>query len=277
MDQSYRGWEVAAQQGEVVIELTSGVEEALVRAILDNVADGLLTFDETGHIAACNPAAERLFGYRTSEVIGEPLTLLIPESYPGEPLLGMVRPQQPNAPDRRSGADRNAGFRRERECRRRDGSTFPAELHIGAMPLSDRLWYVASVRGGDARLAAEAIAAEQAAMLRERSHLLDLASDALIGCDLLGQITVWNAGATALYGWQADEVRERDLHDLLQTQFPDSAAAALQHLLATDHWAGDLIQQHRDGTTITVASRWSLRRDKQGEPIGIALANRRSA
>ena len=107
---------MAEQRTEPMGELPSADEHALVRAILDNVATGLIAFEQTGQITACNPAAERLFGHRASEVLGQPFATLLSEAYPGEPVLGMVRPQQPNATGRRSGTDRNSGFRHEREC-----------------------------------------------------------------------------------------------------------------------------------------------------------------
>lgn len=258
---------------EAMAELSLLEEGALVRAILDNIAEALLTFDEAGRVAACNPAAERLFGYRASEVIGQPLAMLLSEAYPGEPVLGMVRPQQSNAPGRRSGADRNAGFRHDRTCRRRDGSLFPAELHVGAMPLSEVLWYVASVRDISEQRATEVALAQQSARLREQAQLIDLAHDAIITCDLLGLIATWNPAA-ALYGWSSDEARDHAIHDLLHTRYPESAEGALQQLLRTSRWEGELRQRRRDGSEVVVASRWALRRDAQGEPSGIALANR---
>ena len=255
-------------------ELSLADEGALVRAILDNVVTGLIAFEKAGQITACNPAAERLFGYRASEVLGQPFVTLLSEAYPWEPLLGMVRPQQSDATGRRSGTDRNSGFRHERECRRRDGSLLPVELHVGAMPLSDGLWYVASIRDCGEQRAAEIVVAQQATRLRLLAQPIDLAHDAIITCDLLGLIATWNPAAAALYGWSGDETRDHAIHDLLHTRYPESAEGALQQLLRTGRWEGELRQQRCDGSEVAVASRWALRRDAQGEPSGIALANR---
>lgn len=142
------------------------------------------------------------------------------------------------------------------------------------MPLSDGLWYVASIRDRGEQRAAEIALAQQATRLREQSQLLNLAHDALITCDLLGLITYWNPGAAALYGWTSDEARDQLAHDLLRSRFPESAEAALQQLLRTNCWQGELRQQRRDGSEVVVASRWALRRDAQGEPSGVAMANR---
>ena len=44
--------------------------EEMLRSVVTNVIDGIITIDERGSIESFNPAAERLFGYETSEVIG---------------------------------------------------------------------------------------------------------------------------------------------------------------------------------------------------------------
>ncbi len=57
-------------------------------------------------------------------------------------------------------------------------------------------------------------------ILRQRADLLDLASEAIMVRDLDGTVQFWNSGATALYGWSAEEARGKKLHQLLNTQFP---------------------------------------------------------
>ena len=52
--------------------------EEQIRAILDATADAVVTIDILGRIATFNRAAERIFGYVASEVIGENATILIP-------------------------------------------------------------------------------------------------------------------------------------------------------------------------------------------------------
>src|SRR5262249_14459323 len=56
-----------------------------IRALLDPTADAVVTIDTLGRIATFNRAAERIFGYSASEVIGENATILMP---PGERIYG---------------------------------------------------------------------------------------------------------------------------------------------------------------------------------------------
>ena len=55
------------------------VPHTLAASILAQTADALIYADKTGHIVLWNAAAERLFGWNASEVIGQNLDLIIPE------------------------------------------------------------------------------------------------------------------------------------------------------------------------------------------------------
>ena len=55
--------------------------EARIRTILDTAVDGIVTIDTDSIIESFNRAAERLFGYRADEVIGQNVKILIPEPH----------------------------------------------------------------------------------------------------------------------------------------------------------------------------------------------------
>ena len=55
--------------------------EARWRAIIDSAVDGIVVIDAHGSIEAFNPAAERLFGYTTAEVLGHDVNMLMPSPY----------------------------------------------------------------------------------------------------------------------------------------------------------------------------------------------------
>jgi diguanylate cyclase (GGDEF)-like protein/PAS domain S-box-containing protein len=60
-----------------VLNLALRDSEASTRAILDTVADGIVTVSDAGLIESINPSAEALFGYSASQAVGQPLTLMI--------------------------------------------------------------------------------------------------------------------------------------------------------------------------------------------------------
>jgi hypothetical protein len=62
-------------------------------------------------------------------------------------------------------------------------------------------------------------------------------------------------------------------HKLTQTIFPARLEEINAELFRTGRWEGELIHTKRDGTQVTVASRWALQRDEQGNRIAILETN----
>ena len=110
--------------------------------------------------------------------------------------------------------------------------------------------------------------------LREQAALLDLAHDAILLRGMDGRILFWSRGAVDLYGWSAEEILDKVAHTLLRTEFPISLEALQTSIQTTREWEGELKHICRDGSAIVVASRWSLLRDEQGEPVAIMEINR---
>jgi diguanylate cyclase (GGDEF)-like protein/PAS domain S-box-containing protein len=99
-----------------------------IRAILDNVADGIITVDERLVVRSYNPAAERLFGYPPEEVIGKDFVRLIADPYRIEikpQLRAYLRPQKREV---MMGSHETSGLTK-------DGSTFPMEFNVGRLGL----------------------------------------------------------------------------------------------------------------------------------------------
>lgn len=57
---------------------------ARLGALLDATADAVVSIDERGTIVGCNAAAVRLFGHSADELLGYPVTRLMPEPYRSE-------------------------------------------------------------------------------------------------------------------------------------------------------------------------------------------------
>ena len=109
--------------------------------------------------------------------------------------------------------------------------------------------------------------------LRERAGLLELSHDAVFSRDMGDVITFWNPAAERLYGWTSEEAISKIPHDLLETIFPQPVDDIYAELRRTNRWEGELVHKRRDGTELIVASRWSLHRDRQGQPVAILETN----
>ena len=114
--------------------------EQLFGRILEIAADAIISIDEDQRILHYNKGAEEIFGWRAEEVLGKPLSLLIPERF--------------HAAHRRhiqefrhaSQSSRRMGERQEIFGLRRDGSEFPAEASISRLELPDRVVFTVVLR-----------------------------------------------------------------------------------------------------------------------------------
>ena len=105
------------------------LSEARKAAILDSALDCIVTIDHEGCIIEFNPAAERTFGYRRDEVLGQQLAdVIIPPALRERHRQGFARYLA-------TGEARVLGKRIEMTAVRADGSEFPAELAITRIPL----------------------------------------------------------------------------------------------------------------------------------------------
>jgi PAS domain S-box-containing protein len=102
-----------------------------------------------------------------------------------------------------------------------------------------------------------------------QAGLLNLTHDSIFVRDMQDIITYWNRGAQELYGWTSGEAIGKNAHELLQTAFPAPIEEIRARLMSAGRWEGELRKIKADGTQVTVASRWSLRRDERGRPAAI--------
>ena len=118
------------------------------RAILEAAVDGIITINERGIIESFNRAAERVFGYTPSEVLGRNISMLMPQPDRGKH-DGYLRNYNT------TGHARIIGIGREVTGRRKDGTTFPMELAVGEGYLDGRRIFAGTVRDISERKAAE--------------------------------------------------------------------------------------------------------------------------
>lgn len=104
--------------------------EERLRIVIDKAVDGIVTLDPHGVVESFNPAAERIFGYRAAEIIGQNIGILIPFRNTGK------------GPD---GAAPTAG-QREVVATYKDGATFPVEFSLSEAHLRGEQKLIAILR-----------------------------------------------------------------------------------------------------------------------------------
>jgi diguanylate cyclase (GGDEF)-like protein/PAS domain S-box-containing protein len=81
-------------------------------------------------------------------------------------------------------------------------------------------------------------------------------------------ILYWNKSAERLYGWTRGEALGHSIEDLLTDDAADFSAA-VDGLLDLGVWSGEIVRRRKDGSTLSVESRWTLVRGDDGLPQSI--------
>lgn len=154
--------------------------EALDRhqGILDTAVDAIITIDQRGRIDSFNRAAERIFGYRASEVLGRNVSTLMPSPYRerhDEFLRNYLSTRRKKI----------IGIGREVEGLRKDGTVFPMELAVGEVMLSSGRTFTGIVRDISDRKATEQ---ESRRRLDELAHIMRLRSMGELAAGLAHEI-----------------------------------------------------------------------------------------
>jgi PAS domain S-box-containing protein len=121
------------------LEASREEHRARLAAIIDAVADPIITIDEAGLITTFSRSAEAVFGYAASEVLGQNLKLLMPEPERGRHDAYLRR-------YRETGVKRMIGTSRRVTAQRKDGSAFAAELDVSEAWLDGRRIFAGIIR-----------------------------------------------------------------------------------------------------------------------------------
>ena len=158
-------------------------------------------------------------------------------------------------------------FERDIRIIRRDGEV--RLLHHRVAVETDRSGVGVRVHG-TVQDVTEARAAEQ--QLREQADLLNLTRDAIIVRESDGTIRFWNHGAERLYGWAAAEVVGRRSEDFAYAENANLLAA--RKLLAQEgEWSGEIVHRRKDGSCVTVNSRWTAVPNEHGNASSVLVIN----
>jgi PAS domain S-box-containing protein len=145
--------------GRIELENRLRASEERWRSIVESAVDGIVVIDAHGRIEAFNPAAERLFGYGESEVIGRNVSTLMPSPYREEHDTYMARYLA-------TGVQKIIGIGREVAALHRDGTTFPVHLSVGEMIVNGERKFTGILHDLTARVKIEQQLREQASLVR---------------------------------------------------------------------------------------------------------------
>ena len=223
-------------------------------AIIENSDDAIVGKTLDGIITSWNSAAERMFGYSSSEILGKPIGLLSPEHLAHEltAILAKIRAGQ-------------AVERLETTRIRKDGTAIPVSVTVSAIHDPNGAVVGASAITRDVTEARQAFEAARS--------MIESSLDSLVAISPEGMITDVNEATVKVTGIPRKELIGTAFSDYFTE--PDKANAIYQLVfeqgMAVDY---PLTMRHQDGTLTDVLYNAAVQRDASGHVLGVFAAAR---
>jgi PAS domain S-box-containing protein len=219
------------------------------QSLVESATDGIVVANGRGIVVSWNRGATRIFGYSTEEMIGQPLTLIMPARYREAHERGMARIEA-------TGQGRLIGSVIELHGLRKGGEEFPIELSLATWKTGRGSYYSGIIRDiSERKKAAQTLEKLQ----HQHTLILTQAGEGIYGVDDQGNTTFVNASAAAMLGYQVEELLGRHAHALVHhthsdgTPYPSNACPI--YAAVTDglvHRVLDEVFWRKDGTAFPV-------------------------
>lgn len=178
-------------------EQTLRQNEAQFRNLVESFPSGVLLVDSDGEIELVNRKLLEQFGYTMSELIGQPVDMLVPGKQRQN--HSMYREQYS-----RHAQPRQMGIGRDLFALRKDGSEFPVEIGLQPLDMPEGQATLATVIDiSERKASAEALRISEQRLRLMTQNVKDYA---IIMLDQYGQIATWNEGAQRLKGYREEEI-----------------------------------------------------------------------
>jgi PAS domain S-box-containing protein len=243
---------------EVCHDLSEGKElGARYRNLLEAAPDAMVVVNQGGEIVLLNVRAEKQFGYRRDELVGQKVKNIIPEGFAERLIADALRSAE-------DALEQQIGTGIELTGRRKDGSEFPIEIMLSPLESAEGILVTAAIRDISVRKDAEKHLARMEGRYR---GLLEAAPDAMVVVNQRGEIVLLNVQAEKQFGYRRDELVGQKVKNIIPEGFAERLIAdALRS-------AEDALAQ-QIGTGIELYGR---RKDGSEFPIEIMLSPLESA
>jgi PAS domain S-box-containing protein len=189
--------------------------EARYRGLLEAAPDAMVVVNQAGEIVLLNVQAEKQFGYRRDELVGQKVKNIIPEGF-AERLI---------ADGTRSAAEALAqqiGTGIELSALRKDGTEFPIEIMLSPLESAEGTLVTAAIRDISVRKDTEKHLAQMEGRYR---GLLEAAPDAMVVVNQAGEIVLLNVQAEIQFGYRRHELVGQKVKNIIPEGFAERLVA----------------------------------------------------
>jgi PAS domain S-box-containing protein len=240
--------------------------EARYRGLLEAAPDAMIVVNQGGQIVLLNVQAEKKFGYYRDELVGQPVTNIIPVGF-AERLL---------ADGARSAAEALAqqiGTGIELSGRRKDGSEFPLELMLSPLESAEGTLITAAIRDISVRKAA---ARKLEQMEGRYRGLLEAAPDPMVLLDHAGTIVIVNMQAEKQFGYRRDELVGAQIKQIIPDESMGELLTSVLHsaepaLVEEAPTGVELDGRHKQGGSFPIEVMLSPLRGPEGVLLTMAI------
>ena len=238
------------------------MSEARQKTILETMIDGLITIDDAGIIESFNPAAEKMFGYSSTEIIGRNVNLLMPNPHHSQHQEYINR-------YRKTGEAHILGITGiEVEGIRKNGSTLPIAISLSEMSIGEKHLFSAAIRDITEKKQIELEREESAA---ERAQLIDAVNVPLFGIDTQGYINEWNQTAVKIFNYSKDDIMGHNwVAEFISDEYKKPVKEILDNALKGNEIANyEFPLYSKEGKRIDILLNATTRRDFDGNITGV--------
>ncbi|HET9995068.1 MAG TPA: PAS domain S-box protein [Candidatus Acidoferrum sp.] len=221
--------------------------EGRYRGLLEAAPDAMVVVKPAGEIVLLNVQAEKQFGYKRDELVGQKVKNIIPEGF-AERLI---------ADGTRTAAEALAqqiGMGMELSGRRKDGTEFPIEIMLSPLESAEGILVTAAIRDISVRKGAEKHLAQMEGRYR---GLLEAAPDAMVVVNQGGEIVLLNVQAEKQFGYKRDELVGQKVKNIIPEGFAERLVAdalrSTEDALAQQIGTGiELSGRHKNGSEFPI-------------------------
>ncbi|MFN6944481.1 MAG: sensor histidine kinase [Cytophagaceae bacterium] len=203
----------------------SNHHQARLQAIFESAIDGIITIDEKGIVETLNPAAASIFGYAEEEVIGNNISMLMPEP-------DRSRHDEYLKNYNRTGEAKIIGIGREVLGRKKNGMTFPFLLSISEADIDGKKIFTGIVHDITRLKRAEAALGESENKI---NSIINAAVDGVITINTRGIMELVNPSAAKLFGYTQEELLGKSINMLMPEPDKSHHDGYMNNYLRTGH------------------------------------------